>query len=230
MDSEKNAYESILSLIINIIIPSTLLLMSKKFQGIDPLITLITALLFPLCYAIYELVTSKKWSFIALIGFFSILLTGSIALLKLPPQLIAVKESIIPLTIGIVILVTIKSKKPAIIWIVKAILDFEKIEQKINQQNKKVEFKRVLEKSTFLLSISFLISTILNFLLAFLLVKSPAGSIAFNEEIGLMTALSYPVIVIPSMIMMGISVWYLCKKIMLLTEYQFEEIIQDKLK
>ena len=47
-----------------------------------------------------------------------------------------------------------------------------------------------------------MLSAILNFVLAKYFVKSPAGTEAFNDELGKMTIYSYPIIVIPSMLIM----------------------------
>lgn len=48
----------------------------------------------------------------------------------------------------------------------------------------------------------------MNYLLARWVVTSPAGTEAFNEELGRLTLLSYPIIAIPSMLMMmGLLFW-----------------------
>ena len=78
--------------------------------------------------------------------------------------------------------------------------------------------------ASWLLAGSFFLSSVLNFVLARLIVRSPAGSAAFNEELGKMTALSYPVIVLPSMAVMMIALWYLFRSIKRLTHMDLEEI------
>ena len=230
MNVEKSTQNSVYSLFVSIIIPSVILMSSSKFDAVNPIFALVIALMFPLVYTIVELVTAKKWSFIPILGFFSILLTGSIALLKLPPKFIAIKESIIPFIIGIVVLCSIKTKSPGMLIITKAMFDYEKIEKKVFENGELPKLKKCLNRATVLLSLSFLVSTILNFLLAIIIVKSPSGSIEFNNELGLMTALSYPVIAVPSVIMMGISVWYFVKETKKITQYTFEEMIHENLK
>tara|TARA_A100001015_G_scaffold231709_1_gene262404 strand:- start:275 stop:961 length:687 start_codon:yes stop_codon:yes gene_type:complete len=227
---EKSGQESFLSLLINIIIPSVILIGSKKFDSIDPIFSLIGALMFPLSYVVFELITEKKWSFIPLLGFCSILLTGSIAVFKLPPKLIAVKESLVPFIIGLVVLSSIKTKNPGMIFITKSLFDYDKIEKKVSERGESKKLRECIIKSTILLSCSFLVSTVLNFLLAVIIVKSPSGSVEFNEEIGLMTALSYPVIAVPSVLIMFVSMWYFVKEVKKLTHYSFEEMIHKKLK
>ena len=57
-------------------------------------------------------------------------------------------------------------------------------------------------------SSSFLLSAILNFALAEYLLQSPAGTPEFNEELGKMTALSFPVIMVPCTIVLMASMWF----------------------
>jgi len=56
-------------------------------------------------------------------------------------------------------------------------------------------------------------------------VKSTSGTEAFNNELGRMTLLSYPVIAIPSMIMMLIIFWYIWRTISELTELKLEQVM-----
>jgi hypothetical protein len=51
----------------------------------------------------------------------------------------------------------------------------------------------------------------MNYVLARWVVTSPAGTEAFNEELGRLTLLSYPVIALPSMLMMMVLMWWLAR-------------------
>ena len=82
--------------------------------------------------------------------------------------------------------------------------------------------------ASWLLAGSFFLSSTLNFILARMIVRSPAGSIAFNEELGRMTALSYPVIVVPSMAIMIVALWYLLRQIRGLTHLELEQIFHPQ--
>ena len=72
---------------------------------------------------------------------------------------------------------------------------------------------------------SFFLSSALNYGLARYLVTSPAGTPEYNEQLGTMTALSYPVIVLPSMIVLGIAIWYLFKQIKEVTGQGLEDFM-----
>ena len=70
------------------------------------------------------------------------------------------------------------------------------------EKGTRVEFERRLAKASYLLSGTFFFSATLNYILARMIVTSPAGTSAFNEELGHLTLVSYPVIALPSTIMM----------------------------
>ena len=68
----------------------------------------------------------------------------------------------------------------------------------------------------------------MNYILAKWIVNSPAGSAAFNEELGQMTLLSYPIIVIPSMVMMLGIFYYLWRTIHGMTGLTLDEILHEQ--
>jgi len=69
---------------------------------------------------------------------------------------------------------------------------------------------------------------VLNFTLAVLILRSPAGSTEFNQELGRMTALSFPVIVVPCLIIGVVTFWYLLNRIKALTALSLDEIINKR--
>ena len=78
------------------------------------------------------------------------------------------------------------------------------------------------------MAFSFLVSAILNFGLARYIVKSQPGTEEFAAELGKMTGLSFIVIAIPSMVVLGGSLWYLIKGIEKLTNLSIDDIVQGK--
>ena len=67
----------------------------------------------------------------------------------------------------------------------------------------------------------------MNYILATWIVVSPAGSPEFNEELGQLTLLSYPVIAIPSMIMMMAIFYFLWRTINGLTGLKMAEAFNN---
>ena len=66
-----------------------------------------------------------------------------------------------------------------------------------------------MANSSYIVAASFFLSSALNYILAKVILVSEPGTPAYTEELGRMTALSYPVIVIPSMILLVTALWYL---------------------
>jgi uncharacterized protein involved in type VI secretion and phage assembly len=90
------------------------------------------------------------------------------------------------------------------------------------------ELGQRLTTTSYFVASSFFLSGILNYLLARWIVVSPAGTSEFAAELGKMTALSYPVIVIPSMIVLIASLWYLLHSLKKLTGLDTEQLLASK--
>jgi hypothetical protein len=147
------------------------------------------------------------------LGVVSTLLTGGIGLLKLDAQWLAVKEAAVPLLIGLVILGSAATRSPLIRLMVfnGAIFDVEKVNNALAERNATSAFEARLRTGTVLLACTFFFSAVANYVLARYIVHSPAGSEAFNQELGRLTLLSYPVIAVPSMLMMMALMYWLAR-------------------
>jgi intracellular septation protein A len=225
--------QPMIDLLVSIIIPSAILM---KLSGADDLGAsgaLIAALAFPLGWGLFELFKYKKFNFIALLGLLSVLLTGGIGLLQLDPQWLAVKEATIPGLIGIAVLISTYTRYPLIKTLLynPAVINTAKIQQKLDEYGNKEIFEKRLQSATYWLSTTFLFSAVMNYVLARWIVVSPAGSAAFNEELGQMTLLSYPVIAIPSILMMMAIFYFLWRTIQGSTGLTLDELLaKDRLK
>ena len=217
-----------LSLIVNIAIPAVILMKFSTEETLGPVGGLVAALAFPLTWGIVDLVRDRRWNFISILGVVSILLTGGIGLLELDPKWVAVKEAAVPGIIGLAVVFSLKTRYPVVRSLLynERVIQVDKVEAALDERGSRSEFERSLVTASWLLAASFFLSSILNFVLAKVVVKSPAGTTAFNEELGRMTALSYPVIVIPSMAMMMIALWYLFKSIRRHTQLGVEDIFK----
>lgn len=218
------------NLLLNIILPAVIL---SKFSGtnyLGPVYGLIVALILPFGYGVYDIVINKKRNFISILGFVSILLTGIIGLLNFPPNYIAIKEAAIPFLIGLVLLISVFTPFKLLNKLVynNEVLDINRIETIVNNNNKLQAINKVLRNSTIFLSLSFFISAILNFILAKILIQSNPGTTEFNQELGKMAMLSYPVIALPSIIILILIFWYLFTQLKKLTGLTTDELLAPK--
>lgn len=229
---EKKKESPLVSLLVSIVIPAIILskFSTEEYLGVLP--GFLVALSLPVGYAIYNLFVRKETGFIAILGFVSIFLTGIIGVFEFPTEWLAVKEAAVPLLIGIAVIVSLKTPYPLVRKLLfnEELLDIKLIDEKLQENYNAPKLENVLTKATFMIAGSFLLSAFLNFFLTKYIVVSPAGTAAFNEELGTLTALSYPAIALPSTAVMFVALYYIFKQITKLTGLQFEEILSDKLK
>jgi hypothetical protein len=195
---------------VTIIVPAVILMQLSSAQRLGPLPALLLALAFPVGWGLWDGWRRRKLNWIAVLGVVSTLLTGGIGLLKLDATWLAVKEAAVPGLIGLVILVSVPTRRPLIHLLVfnATLFDVEKVQHALAERGTTAAFEQRLRQGTLLLAGTFFFSAVMNYVLARWVVTSPAGSEAFNEELGRLTLLSYPVIAIPSMLMMmGLMYW-----------------------
>ena len=218
-------------LLLGIVIPSIILMNFSDAEDLGARGALVVALAFPLTLGLYELVRFRITNYIALLGLVSVLLTGGIGLLELDTKWLAVKEAAIPALLGIGVLLSARLGYPLVRTMLynPKILDTEKISFILRERGHEKAFEACLLNATYLLSGTFLFSAVMNYLLATWIVTSPAGSAAFNEELGRLTLLSYPVIAIPSMVMMMAILYSLWRSIHGLIGLKLEEIMAPSL-
>jgi hypothetical protein len=219
----------LINILMNIVIPTLILTKLSGAQYLGPVWGLVVALAFPVVYGLKDFISNRKINFFSALGIFSVLLTGGIGILKLPTEYYAIKEAAIPGLIGLVVLISTKTRFPLVKTFIynDTILNVEKIAAALKAHNKTEAFEKTLRIGSYLLAASFFLSSTLNYILAKMIVMSPAGTEAFNIEVGKMNAISFPVIAVPSMIIMVLSLMYIFRSIRLLTGLTFEEAMHD---
>ena len=211
--------------LITLVVPALILMKLSDPEQLGAIPALLLALAFPLVWGMRDLIRSRKLNLFAVLGLVSVGLTGGIGLLQLDNQWLAVKEAAIPGVIGLAVIVSGHTRYSLIhaLLLNPKLIDVARIQQQLSIRGTTRIFETRLRTATWLLGGTFFFSAAMNYLLATLIVTSPAGSPAFNEELGRMTLLSYPVIAIPSMLMMMAVLYYLARTIRLLAGLKFTE-------
>jgi hypothetical protein len=220
-----------IDLLVSIIIPSVILMKFSGDEYLGSVNALIVGLAFPLGWGLFELIRYGKKNFIALLGIISVTLTGGIGLLELDAGWLAIKEAAVPAVIGLAVLVSTRTRYPLVRTLLynPNVLDVDKIQKTLVKKGKVAEFEARLLNASYFFAATFLFSSIMNYVLARWIVTSDAGTQAFNEELGRMTLVSYPMIAIPSMVMMMLIFWYLWRTISRLTGYKLEQVMAPHL-
>ena len=200
----------LLEIAVTIIVPAIILMQFSSTERLGTLGALLLALAFPVGWGLWDGGRRRKLNWLSVLGVVSTLLTGGIGLLALDAFWLAVKEAAVPALIGLVILGSAWTASPLIRLLVfnASLFDVKRVQAALETKGNLRAFEQALRSGTILLAGTFFFSAVANFLLARWVVVSPAGTEAFNQELGRLTLLSYPVIAIPSMIMMmGLMYW-----------------------
>lgn len=220
----------IVNLICNVALPTLILTKFSSEKWLGPNIGLVVALLFPVGYGVQDFIRRRRLNFISAIGFASVLISGGFGLMHLDGFWFAVKEAAIPSIIGFAVLLSMRAKLPLVKEILynPQIMNVPKIEANLEARGTRGEFERLMRDASRLLALSFFVSAVLNYGLARYLLKSPAGTEAFNAELGKMHLWNWPVIVLPSMAMMMLALWRFMKGLQGATGLQLEELMQEQ--
>lgn len=226
---KSNSNRIFVDLVVCMLIPTLIL---KKLSGDDmlgPNYALVAALSLPLLVGIWGFISERKIGFVPALGFISILLTGSIGILKLPKEYISYKEALIPGLIAIATVLSTYTKHPLIRTFLynDTFMDTDKVSIKLAENQKTQEFDQMMVKATWMLAASFVLSSALNFFLAKWIVVSESGTDAFNSELGTMNLYSYPVIVVPCMVITIYAMLYVFRNIKKMTGLGMEDLVQQ---
>jgi hypothetical protein len=219
----------LLNLVCNVAIPTAVLTWLSGARAFGPRWGLVVALAFPLSYGLVDFARRRRCNFVSVIGFASVLISGGFGLMKVDGFWFAVKDAAIPSIIGLAVLASSRAKEPLVGELLynPQVIDVEKVDARLAVRGARVEFGAVLRRFTALLSLTFFISAALNFMLARHILRSPPGTESFNGELAKMQLMSWPVIVLPSMVMMMLVFWRLLHGIKALTGLELHEIFQE---
>jgi hypothetical protein len=220
----------LINILVNIAIPTIIMIKLSDEQYLGPKIALVLALAFPLCYGIWDYSQRKKVNLFSALGFISVLLTGGISLLELDPKYIAIKEAAIPGILGLATFLSMYTRYPLVktLLLNDSVMEVDKINAALEHEGNQEPFRKVLMNSTYLVTASFTLSSALNYILAKTIVVAPAGSEEYTQQLGKMNALSFPVIALPTMIILIVAMIYLFKSITRLTNLPLEELMVTK--
>ena len=219
----------LLNLVCNVALPTLILSKGSSDSLLGPKWGLIVALAFPIGYGIHDFARRRRFNFISIIGFVSVLVSGGFGLMKLDGFWFAVKDAALPGLIGVAVLASMRAKEPLVHEILynPQVIDIERVDAALTARGTQQAFTRLMDSSSYLLALSFAVSAVLNYFLARYLLVSPPGTAAFNAELAKMHLWNWPVIVLPSMAMMMYALWRLLKGLSVLTGLSLDEIMHQ---
>lgn len=217
---------------------------SVKPWHIGPLNALFVALVFPIGYGIWFFAKTKKMNFFSGLGLVSVLLTGGLTLFLWNKDgtvkdnaavLFGLKEASIPFMLGFAVIASHWSKTPLLRTFLysDAIFDVNRIEKKIEELGKETDYSKVLLNATLLFSLSFFVSTLLNFGLSiyFLGDLNHAAADAreiYNERVAKITGWGFVVIGVPIMAFLFFTLKRLLSGLRGITGLSDEELMMPR--
>ena len=218
----------LLEIAITIVLPAIVLMQLSGEDRLGPARALILGLAFPVGWGLWNGFKRRRLSWMAVLGVVSTLLTGGIGLMELDAHWLAVKEAAVPALMGLVIAGSAWMRRPLIHALVfdAALMDTARIGAALAERKTTDVFEARLRSGTLLLGGVFLVSAVANYVLARAVVSSPAGTEAFNQELGRLTLLSYPLIALPMMLLMMALLWWLAHTARRLTGLDFGDMFQ----
>ena len=224
-----------LNLGFNILLPIVILDKGKAWFGtyLEPYFenvaigVLLIAIAFPVGYFIYDYFKRSKYNIFSMLGLVSVLLTGGIGILSIPTEWFAIKEAAIPLLLGVAVVVSLKTRYPLIRTLLynPEIMNVDRVQTALREHQAEADFEQLLKTCTWLLAGSFLLSAVLNFILARWIVVSPSGTDAFNSEVSKMMRWSWIIIAGPSVAIMMVALYKLISGIKRMTGLELEQVL-----
>lgn len=220
----------LVELAVTILIPALILMKFSSAEALGAVNALLLALAFPLAWGGLEFARRGKPGWMALLGLVSVMLTGGIGLLALDPKWLAIKEAAVPGLIGLAVLTSAFTRYPLVRSLLfnPAVIDTPRVQQQLSARGTQELFERRMRQANHLLAGTFFFSSAMNYTLASWIVTSPAGSAAFNEELGRLTLISYPAIALPSMLMMLLILYYLARTMRTLAGLEITDVIKTR--
>ncbi len=219
-------------IILGVVIPSIILMKLSSPDMLGYYLALFMALGFPLGLGMYRYLKTRKMNLFAILGFSSVILTGILGLFGASALYFAFKEALIPTIFALAFLISMKTKKPLIIslFLNEKLLNVNLIEEKVYEKSLYRKFNNIVLCTNLFFVASFSLSAILNFVLAVIILQSPPQSAAFLEELGRMNFISFPVIMVPVVVISILAVIYFYVATSNLLEVSMDDITKKNKK
>lgn len=216
-----------LNLACNVGAPVFLLTKGKTWLGLEPRTALLIALAFPLGYGLFDFARRRNFNVLSALGFTSTLATGGLSLMQLDPFWFAVKEASVPLLIFLAVILTRHSKSSILraMMLNEEVVNVPRLNEALQAQGKQADFEKLLDRTNWLIAGSFILSAVLNFVLARMIITTTSADPEFNVQLGKLTGLSYLVISVPSLGITLFALWRMFTDLTRITGLKLEELL-----
>jgi hypothetical protein len=115
------------------------------------------------------------------------------------------------------------------IFLQRSLFNVDAIERILSNEHSRTSFDRLIRNGTWMLFCSFLLSSVLNFVLAKYFIHSETGTPAFNKEMGKFIFCGHPIILLPCTLVLIATLCYVVRGIQRLSGLEFIQIFSEPL-
>lgn len=219
-----------LNLGFNAVAPALILAYLSERDRLGPGGALVLALLFPLGYGIWDVWKRRTWNLFVVLGLTGTLITGGLGLMKMSGFWFAVKEAVVPLLLGAAIPWSLRTRQPLVKTLLynDQFLNTARIQTALEARNRLPEFDRLLARTSWVLGAALVVSSVVNFVLAWWLLPAVSGTDEFNRQLAKLQFWSWPGSFVPLSIGMFYGLFGLMKGIETLTELPGKELFHGE--
>lgn len=197
------------SAVINIFIPVLILLglSSEDRLGVVP--ALLLAIGIPAVSGVVQLARERKTDASAILGIISVLLTGVIGVFELNTRLFALKEAAIPIGFALVLIGSNATRYPISTLLVDMVQRRDRVVAALVSDHQKADYREHVEATGRVWAGIMALSGVLKWILASLVVTSPAGTEAFNHELAFYELVQLPTTFTLTGVLILSLIWYI---------------------
>jgi hypothetical protein len=203
----------LVELLLTIVLPSLVLDQLSKPSSLGPFWALVVSLMFPVGFGAWCLWKKTGWNVFSVLGFVTILLSGSLGLLKLDAFWFAVKESAMPIMLGLAFPLSHRFGRPLINALIMQphLLNVKLLNDSLTDGTKRNLFNAALFRASCGMGVGMIGSAVGNFFLALWLLSGKVpGSEDFVKGIGKLNWMGLLVVGVPMMVViLFVFMWLL---------------------
>ncbi len=218
----------LLQLFVNFIIPIFILTRFSAESELGATKAFLLALAFPVGFEIYSIWRRRKVSMVSLAVIGGLLVTGAIGLFNLDENWLAIRRSVPYVFIVVVILVGQLIKRPVVNALLKRIFDMNVVSEAAREKGTLKKVEQTATNAAYALCGIFAAIAVASYILTHIIIQSPTGSDAFNQEYAHLRLVSLPAIALPLMVGIVVVISYLLLRIEKLTGLKSDDIMKQK--
>jgi hypothetical protein len=197
--------------IINIALPIAILFLLSDDDRLGPLPALLLAVAIPALYGIWDLLRTRKVNAMSVMGIVSVLLTGVIGVFQLDSGLFAVKEALVPLGFAALLLISNRSDFPLVKLLFDVVQRKERVERAVAAVGGEAAYRRHIERSGAIWAGIMVLSGVMKFALASIVVTADAGTKALNTQLATYEVVQIPTTMAITMVLILALIWTIGK-------------------